>query len=419
MEPAWNSDYHLNINLQMNYWPAEVCNLSECHTPLFDYLDSLREPGRKTAKVHYGCKGFVAHHISDVWGFTVPGDGPGSGMWPTGAAWLCDHLWEHYLFTQDEEFLREKAYPIMKEAAQFLLDYMVEDSKGRLVCGPSVSPENSYVSATGEIGKRCMGASMDSQITTELFMHCMEASKLLEVEDEFIDKVKLAQSKLPTLSIGKQGQLMEWSEDYEEVELGHRHISHLFALYPGSQINIDSNPEFAKAAEVTLERRLASDGGHTGWSAAWIISFWARLKNGEKAYDTLMKLLRNSTAPSLLDLHPPFQIDGNFGGIAAIAEMLVQSSGEKIELLPAVPKAWKDGEVKGLRVRKGAEIDIKWEDGKILEARLKALCSNTFEVKIPKDHHVKIIKGNKNITIQNEDVATLVMNKGDEAILKF
>jgi len=419
MNPPWNSDYHLNINLQMNYWPAEVCNLSECHIPLFDYLDSLREPGRKTARVHYGCKGFVAHHISDIWGFTAPGDGAGCGIWPSGIAWLCDHLWEHYLFTQDKEFLDKKAYPIMKEASEFLLDYMVEDSKGRLVCGPSSSPENAYFTKDGEIGKLCMGASMDSQIANELFMHCIEAAKVLGIQDEFIQSVEVALKKLPELSIGKYGQLMEWSEDYEEVELGHRHISHLFALYPGSQINEDIDKEIIEAAKITLERRLANGGGHTGWSAAWIANFWARLKNGEKAFDTLLKLLKDSTAPSLLDLHPPFQIDGNFGGTAAIAEMLLQSHGERIELLPALPKEWENGEVKGLRIRGGGEVCIAWKENMPHEVKVKAIHANTFKLKIPHNLIPKIHGSKEVIEMDEKNTVILKMKKDEEVIIFF
>jgi len=284
MNPPWNSDYHLNINLQMNYWPAETTALSECHQPLFELIESLRESGRRTARVHYGARGWVAHHLTDVWGFTTPADGAGWGLWPMGAAWLCQHLWEHFAFTGDRTFLARRAYPPMKEAAEFFLDFLVEDSKGRLVSGPSSSPENTYRLPNGTQGGLCMGPSMDSQIIRDLFSNCIRASEILRIDTEFRGRLAATLAKLPPTQIGRHGQIMEWSEDYDEPEPGHRHISHLFALHPGREITRTGTPDLAQAARKTLERRLAHGGGHTGWSRAWILNFWARLGDADKAH---------------------------------------------------------------------------------------------------------------------------------------
>lgn len=399
MAPWWDSKYTININTQMNYWPAEVCNLSECHEPLFDLIERMREPGRRTARVMYGCRGFTAHHNTDIYGDTAPQDIyiPAT-YWPMGAAWLCLHLWEHYEFTQDLEFLRRK-YPVMREAAEFFLDYLVEDSKGRLVTCPSVSPENSYRLANGEQGALCIGPSMDSQIIYALYTRCIKAAKILGIDEEYVQKFQGVIEKLPKPQIGRYGQIQEWAEDYEEVEPGHRHISHLFALYPGNQINVRNTPELAQGARRTLERRLAYGGGHTGWSRAWIINMWARLEDGEKAYENVRELLTKSTLPNLFDNHPPFQIDGNFGGTAGIAEMLVHSHAGEISLLPALPNSWANGVVKGIRARGGIEIDMEWRQGELCKVVLKPKVSGVYTIKYEGESAQISVKTGDNVVL--------------------
>lgn len=364
MWPAWGGKYTVNINTEMNYWAAEAQDLGECCTPLFDHIERMRHHGRVTAREMYNCKGAVCHHNTDIWGDCAPQDKwmPAT-IWPMGLAWLCLHIYEHYRYTCDMSFLARK-YGTMCEAAEFFLDYLIEDDKGRLVTSPSVSPENTYITRSGEKGSICMGPSMDSQILYTLFTDIIEAADIIEADNkDFVEKIKSARSRIPLPQIGKYGQIMEWSEDYDEVEPGHRHISQLFALYPGEMITPEKTPELAAAAQATIERRLSHGGGHTGWSRAWIINMWARLHNGEKVGENIHMLLAHSTAISMLDMHPPFQIDGNFGGGAGIAEALMQSHSGYIQLAPAVPEEWKNFTISGMRARGGFSVSYKRRNG--------------------------------------------------------
>ncbi|MCM3627004.1 glycoside hydrolase family 95 protein [Paenibacillus glycanilyticus] len=402
VSPPWHSDYTININTQMNYWPAEACNLSECHEPLFTMLQEMSETGSRTARIHYGSRGWTAHHNVDLWRMTTPTGGSASwAFWPLGGAWLVRQVWESYLYNLDKEFLGEQAYPLLKGAALFCLDWLIEGPSGDLVTNPSTSPENKFLTADGEPCSVSYGSTMDIAIIRDLFHNCLEAIDALGMEEAaFRDELLAALDRLPSYKIGRHGQLQEWYEDFEESEPGHRHVSHLYGIYPGKEINEDT-PELLAAAVASLDRRLANGGGHTGWSCAWLLNLFARLKDKKQAYGAVQTLLARSTYPNLLDAHPPFQIDGNFGGSAGIAELLLQSHLNDIELLPALPAAWRAGQISGLKARGGYKVSIEWADGKLKRAVIE-----------PKKSGICQIRYEQTLCVEDDKGAAVALNNG-------
>ena len=372
LSAPWGSKFTININTEMNYWPALSCRLADCEKPLFTHMLRMLENGKQTANKMYDCRGFVAHHNTDLWGDTAPQDIyiPAT-YWVMGGAWLATHIWNYYSYTKDLDFLKEM-YPFLRECVAFFMDFLIEVN-GELVTCPSVSPENTYIMEDGTQGRLSYGVTMDNEILHELFDHFEKASTLLEEPDnDFCEKAKETAERIPKIKIGKHGQIMEWMKDYDEAEPGHRHISHLWALHPAFQITPDGTSDLCDAAKITLQRRLSKGGGHTGWSRAWIMNMYARLWDGENAYKQLLLLFSNSTLPNLFDTHPPFQIDGNFGSIAAITEMLLQSREDKTILLPALPNAWQDGFVRGICGRENIRYDIRWSKGVLSDVTLHA-----------------------------------------------
>lgn len=398
VQPPWGSNYTININTEMNYWPAEIANLSECHTPLFDFMDELAVNGAVTAKTNYGIQsGWLAHHNADVWAKTSPTGGEGWdpkgaprwSCWPMGGAWFCTHLWEHYQFTGDREFLAKRAWPLMKGSAEFMLSWMVQDENGYWVTNPSSSPENNFI-LDGKKLEISKATTMDMSIIRELFAQCLDAAKVLGIEDDFTIRLTEVFPKLYPFHIGQYGQVQEWFKDWDDPKDKHRHISHLFSLYPGNHISLENAPELAKAAKQSMIHR---GDVSTGWSMAWKINWWARLKDGDHALKILKdgltyigpkkeELGGGGTYANLFDAHPPFQIDGNFGGTAGIAEMLVQSHEGLIHLLPALPAEWPSGEISGLVARGGFVIDMKWSEGQLQSAVIHSKLGGDCRIKM-------------------------------------
>ncbi len=367
----------------MNYWGAESQNLSECHLPLMDLLEKVKENGEKTAREMYGCRGFMAHHVTDLYGDTAPQDKwMASSYWPMGGAWLATHIWEHYEYTKDRRFLEEH-YDTLYQAVLFFKDFLIKDPEGHLVTCPSLSPENTYITENGKSGRLTFGPAMDCQILTVLFKDYMEASRILDKDEDFRKETEGMLEKLPQPQIGSHGQIVEWIRDYREAEPGHRHVSQLYGLYPGNLFTWEETPELMKAAKTTLTRRLENGGGHTGWSRAWLILLWDRLREKEKVLENIQALLSGSTFDNLMDSHPlygagaqvvgsVFQIDGNLGASAAVTEMLLQSYGDHLVLLPALPEELSSGSLKGLKIRGGGEVQMTWKDGKVTYLRIHA-----------------------------------------------
>lgn len=397
LQPPWSSNYTTNINVQMNYWPAEEANLSEMHQPLLSFIKNLSVTGRVTAKEFYHLNGWAVHHNSDIWGLSNPVGDKGNGdptwaNWTMGSPWLSQHLWWHYQFTKDKNYLKNFAYPLMKGAAQFCIGWLVQDKDGYLVTAPSVSPENAFFDDKGKRASVSIATTMDMSIIRDLFDNIIAASNELGEDKAFRDTIMAKQAKLYPFHIGKKGNLQEWYKDWEDPEPHHRHVSHLFGLYPGNQISPVTTPELAFAARKTLE--LRGDEG-TGWSLAWKINFWARLLDGNHSYKMIRDLLRVTDQPgtnykggggayiNLFDAHPPFQIDGNFGGLAGMIEMLLQSQNNEIALLPALPDAWADGQVSGLKARGGFEVSIEWKDKKITKASVLAIAGGPCTIRTP------------------------------------
>lgn len=400
VQPPWSSNWTANINIEMNYWPAESCNLGECAEPLFNLVHDLSHTGARAARETYDLPGWVSHHNIDLWRAANPvGMGVGQPTWANwcmSGPWLCAHLYEHYRFTRDRHFLRTRAYPLMKGSAEFCLAWLIPDGKGRLTTCPSESTENNFLAPDGKPAFTSAGCTMDMALIRELFTNCIDSAKELGIDSDFAAKLAGAREILIPYQIGRWDQLQEWSVDFGEATPGQRHMSHLYGLYPGHEITPRATPSLAKAAKVSLERRLAAGGAYTGWSRAWAICFWARLGEGDKAAESLNMLMKVSTNGNLLDIYEGrshiFQIDGNFGATAGLAEMLLQSHTGCIELLPALPSQWPSGEVKGLRARGAVTVDIHWENGKATAATLRPEFSGTYRLRAPAGQQIHAVE---------------------------
>lgn len=382
----WCGDFHLNINLQMNYWPAEITHLSECSDPLDAFIFNLEKFGQKTAQEMYHARGWVAHHISNIWGFTAPAEHPSWGLFPGGSAWLCRHLWDKYLFHQDKKYL-EKIYPTLKGASLFYLDTLYEDSQTKyLLPNPSNSPENQYALTNDKVGYLSKASTIQLSLVRDIFECVIQASQILNIDQDYARDLEKALSRLTPYEIDSQGLLKEYVEDFRLPFPGHRHMSHLYGLYPACDSSIMNSQQLLEAAKKSLYHRWEHGHGQTGWNLGWTINLFARIQDKHNAYQALVQMLTCSTLPNLFDNHPPFQIDGNFGGVAGIAEMLLQSHAGEIVLLPSLPDSWEEGSVKGLMARGGLEVSIKWHHSQIIEVELMAHTDNTFHIRFPADH---------------------------------
>jgi alpha-L-fucosidase 2 len=411
VQPPWSCNWTSNINLQMNYWPAESCNLGDLTEPLIALITDLSKTGARAAEETYGLPGWVTHHNIDLWRAANPvgmgGGNPTWANWGMSGPWLCAHLYDHYRFTGDKKFLRTQAYPLMKGSAEFCLAWLIEDGNGHLTTCPSESTENNFMAPDGKPAMTSAGCTMDMALMRELFTNCINSAKVLGTDQEFAAKLQAARARLLPYQIGKHGQLQEWSVDFDESTPGQRHMSHLYPLYPGGEITPRGTPELAKAARVSLERRLAAGGAYTGWSRAWAIAFWVRLADGDKAWESLSLLMQHSTNLNLFDTHPAgktsiFQIDGNFGATAAIAEMLMQSHTDVIELLPALPTAWTEGEVKGLRARGAVEVDLRWQNGKAAAATLRPDFAGEYRLRLPTGQKIRTVFGDEAVPLRTQ-----------------